>query len=173
MSFLDIVLGILLLFGLIKGLKNGLLIEIASLIALIAGLYGAFHFSYIVGDYLSQHFTWDENYMNLTAFIITFVIIILLVSLVGRLLTKIVDFAMLGLLNRIAGGIFGMLKVAVILGALLIFFHTSVFKFGIIKEETIEDSVLYEPIKEIGAFVFSKVLRQEKIIVEPEEHITI
>jgi membrane protein required for colicin V production len=173
MSFLDIVLGLLLLFGLLKGLKNGLLIEIASLIALIAGLYGAIHFSYIVGDYLSQHFTWDENYMNLTAFILTFVIIILLVSLVGRLLTKIVDFAMLGLLNRIAGGIFGILKVAVILGALLIFFHNSVFKFGMIKDETIEESVLYEPIKEIGAFVFSKVLRQDKIIVDPEEHITI
>ncbi|MET6989368.1 CvpA family protein [Sediminicola arcticus] len=162
MSFLDIVLGILLLFGLLKGLKNGLLIEIASLIALIAGLYGAIHFSYIVGNYLSGHLDWDENYMNLTAFIITFIIIILLVSLVGRLLTKVIDFAMLGLLNRIAGGVFGMLKVAVILGAFLIFFHDSVFKFGIVNEETIEKSVLYDPIKEIGAFVFSKVLRQEK-----------
>mgnify|MGYP003675578156 CR=1 FL=1 len=173
MSFLDIVLGLLLLFGLFKGLKNGLLIEITSLIALIAGLYGAIHFSYIIGDYLSGHLHWDENYMNLTAFIFTFVIIILLVSLVGRLLTKIADFAMLGLLNRIAGGIFGMLKVAVILGALLIFFHNSVFKLGMVDEETLEKSVLYEPIKEIGAFVFSKVLRQEKIIVVPEEHITI
>lgn len=173
MSFLDIVLGLLLLFGLLKGLKNGLLIEIASLIALIAGLYGAIHFSYIVGDYLSGHLAWDENYMNLTAFIITFVIIIFLVSLVGRLLTKIVDFAMLGLLNRIAGGIFGMLKVAVILGAFLIFFHHSVFKFGMITDESIGESVLYEPIKEIGAFVFSKVLRQENIMVVPEEHITI
>ncbi|MEB8346076.1 CvpA family protein [Flavobacteriaceae bacterium KMM 6898] len=173
MSFLDIVLGLLLLFGLFKGLKNGLLIEIASLVALIAGLYGAIHFSYIVGDYLATQLAWDGKYMNLAAFIITFVIIILLVSLVGRLLTKIVDFAMLGLMNRIAGGIFGMLKVAVLLGALLIFFHNSIFKFGIIKDETIESSVLYEPIKEIGAFVFSKVIRQEKIIVPPEEHITI
>lgn len=173
MSFLDIVLGILLLFGLLKGLKNGLLIEIASLIALIAGLYGAIHFSYIVGDYLSGQLNWDENYINLTAFIITFAIIIILVSLVGRLLTKIVDFAMLGLLNRIAGGVFGMLKVAVILGAFFIFFHNSVFKLGIIKDDTMGTSVLYEPIKEIGAFVFSKVLRQEKIIVVPEEHITI
>ncbi len=173
MSFLDIVLGILLLFGLIKGLKNGLLIEIASLVALVAGLYGAIHFSYIVGDYLSEHLHWDENYMNVTAFIITFVIIILLVSMVGRILTKIVDFAMLGLLNRIAGGIFGMLKVAVILGAFFIFFHNSVFKFGILKEETLESSVLYEPVKEIGAFVFSKVLRQEKTMDVQEEHITI
>lgn len=173
MSFLDIVLGIMLLFGLIKGLKNGLLIEIASLVALVAGLYGAIHFSYIVGDYLSEHLHWDENYMNVTAFIITFVIIILLVSMVGRILTKIVDFAMLGLLNRVAGGVFGMLKVAVILGAFFIFFHNSVFKFGILKEETLESSVLYEPVKEIGAFVFSKVLRQDKSMDTKEEEITI
>ncbi|MEJ1221311.1 CvpA family protein [Sediminicola sp. 1XM1-17] len=173
MSFLDIVLGLLLLFGLFKGLKNGLLIEIASLVALVAGLYGAIHFSYIVGEFLSEHLHWNENYINLTAFIITFIIIILLVSMIGRLLTKIVDFAMLGLLNRIAGGIFGILKVAVILGAFFIFFHNSVFKFGLVKEEALESSVLYEPVKEIGAFVFSKVLRPEKTLDESQEHITI
>ena len=50
MGILDIVLGLLLIYGLYKGLKNGLFVEIASIIALIAGLYGAIHFSYIAGD---------------------------------------------------------------------------------------------------------------------------
>ena len=122
MVFLDIILGILLLWGLYKGIKNGLFVEIASLAALIAGIYGAIHFSYFVGNYLAENMHWNERYINLTAFIITFAIIVIAVTMAGKLLTKIANFAMLGLLNKVAGGLFGALKVAVILGAILIFF---------------------------------------------------
>ena len=159
MSFLDIVLGLLLGYGLYKGLKNGFLVEIASLIALIAGIFGAIHFSYIAGNYLHQHMQWDERYINIAAFIITFITIVFVVHLAGKFLTKIANFAMLGLLNRIAGALFGVVKVAVILGAILIFFERVNASVGLIKNEAFENSVLYEPIKEIGAFVFNAVLK--------------
>ncbi len=162
MGFLDIVLGLLLLWGLWKGLKNGLFVEIASLIALIAGIFGAIHFSYIVGNYLADNMEWNEQYINLTAFVVTFIIIVFVVHLAGKLLTKIADFAMLGIINKIAGGLFGMLKVAVILGALLVFFDRVNSSIGFVNEETKEQSVLYEPVKEIGAFVFSTVLQEEE-----------
>jgi len=160
MGFLDIVLGLLLVYGLYKGLKNGLFVEIASIVALIAGLYGAIHFSYITGNYLSRYMQWDERFINLTAFMITFSIIVIAVHLAGKFFTKIADFAMLGLLNKIAGGLFGVLKVAVILGALLVFFDHINNAAGLIRNETVQQSLLYEPIKEIGAFVFSKVLKE-------------
>ncbi len=166
MSFLDIIIGILLVWGLYKGLKNGLFVEVASLVALIAGIYGAIHFSHITGEYLAQQFDWSEQYLQLAAFLITFFAIIILVNLAGKFLTKIADFAMLGLLNKIAGAVFGMLKVAVILGALLIFFERFAGPLGLINEETKEESVFYDPIKEIGALVFSYVLDDEE--KEPE-----
>ena len=72
MSFLDIIIGILLVWGLYKGLKNGLFVELASLIALIAGIYGAIHFSYITGDYLAEQFDWSDQYLKIAAFLITF-----------------------------------------------------------------------------------------------------
>ncbi len=162
MGFLDIVLGLLLIWGLWKGLKNGLFVELASLIALIAGIFGAIHFSYIIGNYLANNMEWNEQYINLAAFIITFIIIVLVVHLAGKLLTKIADFAMLGIVNKIAGGLFGMLKVAVILGALIVFFDGVNNSVGFINDETKKQSVLYEPVKEIGAFVFSKVLKGEE-----------
>lgn len=160
-GFLDIVLGILLAWGLYKGLKNGLFVEIASLIALIAGIYGAIHFSHITAEYLSDNMDWDERYIKITAFVITFIIIVVVVHLAGKFLTKIADFAMLGLLNKIAGGIFGTLKVAVILGALLIFFERATASVNLINEPTKQESVLYGPIKDIGALVFNIVLKKE------------
>ncbi len=162
MSFLDIVIGLLLIYGLYKGLKNGLFIELASIIALIAGIYGAIHFSYIAGDYLSKNMEWNVRYINLVAFIITFIIIVLVVHLAGKLLTKVADFAMLGLLNKLAGAIFGALKVAVILGALLVFFDRANSSIHFIKKESLEESVLYGPVKEIGELVFSKVLKNDE-----------
>ena len=159
MSFIDIVLGILLAYGLYKGFKNGIFVEIASLIALIAGIFGAIHFSYIAGDYLHQNMQWDERYINIAAFVITFIAIVFVVHLAGKFLTKIADFAMLGLLNKIAGGVFGALKVAVILGAILIFFERVNSSVSLVKSDAYENSVLYEPVKEIGAFVFNAVLK--------------
>jgi len=165
MGVLDIIIAVVLIYGLYKGIKNGLFVEIASLIALIAGLYGAIHFSYIVGDYLSKHMEWNERYINLSAFIITFILIVLVVHLAGKFLTRIADFAMLGLINKIAGGAFGILKHAVIVSALLIFFHQANTSLKIVKQETLDASILYNPVKELGAFVFSLVLKKEN----PEE----
>ncbi len=171
MSFLDIVLGILLVWGLYKGLKNGLFVEIASLAALIVGIYGAIHFSYITGDYLSERLNWSDQYIKLAAFLITFFGIILLVNFAGRFLTKIADFAMLGFLNKIAGGIFGALKVAIILGGMLIFFERLATPLNLINEETKKESVFYEPLKEIGAFVFALVLEEQEE-AEPKPNTT-
>lgn len=160
MTFIDILLGILLIWGLYKGLRNGLIIELASIIALIAGLYGAFHLSYLTADFLNDRWEWDEKYVNLIAFLITFGIIVVLVNLIARLLTQVVQVVMLGWLNRLAGAIFGALKVAVILGAFLIFFDRVNTHFDFLSEDTKKESVLYGPIRDIGAFVFGMVFRE-------------
>lgn len=161
MGLLDILLGILLVWGLWRGLKNGLFMEIASIVALVAGIFGAIHFSYITGDYLAQRLEWDERNLSITAFILTFILIILVVNLAGKLLTKVADIAMLGLLNRIAGAIFGLLKVAILLGAVLIFFDRMDSSFNLLDTKIKEESVLYQPIKDIGALIFEKVLEAE------------
>lgn len=160
MAFLDIVLGLLLLWGFYRGFINGLFVELASLIALIAGIYGAIHFSFMAGDYLSRNMDWDARYISLISFVITFIIIVIVVHMAGKLLTKIANFAMLGILNKIAGAVFGTLKIAVILGALLLFFDRINNSVNMIDQTAKEESVLYGPIKNIGEFAFSTVLKK-------------
>ena len=169
MTFLDIFLGLMLLWGVYRGLKNGLLIEVASIIALIAGLFGAFHFSYLVADYLSENWKWDLHYINLISFVITFFLIVIAVNLIAKLLTKVIDIAMLGLLNKIAGACFGALKVAVILGAFLVFFDRVNTSFEFISEKAKNESALYGPIRDIGALVFGSVFRVDETRYEDSE----
>lgn len=161
MSALDIFLGIFLLIGLYKGFNKGLLLELASLIALLAGIYGAIHFSYIAGDYLSQKMNWEERYINLAAFLVTFIGIVIAVHFAGKLLTKVADIAMLGFLNKLAGGVFGVLKVGLILAAIIIFFDRANDTLSIVSEETKTESALYYPIKNTGAYIYDSILRKD------------
>lgn len=170
MNFIDIILGGLILFGFVRGLMKGLFVEVASLVALIAGIYGAIHFSYFAGDFLKDSFeSWDEKYINLTAFAVTFVVILVLITMAGKLLTKIADFASLGILNKILGGAFGGLKVAVMLGAVLVFFDRTNNTMEFVEKEKVDESILYKPVKEIGGFVFAYVLEETDQSIDDEK----
>lgn len=158
MTVIDIVLGALILFGLIRGLMKGLFVEVASLIALIAGVYGAIHFSNFAAEFLMERVDWNEKTINITAFAITFVIIVLVISLAGKALTKLADFAALGLLNKLLGAVFGGLKIAMILSIVLLIFTKMNKTIPFVDEEDLEDSVLYEPVKSIAPMVLPNFL---------------
>ena len=115
MNIFDIIIAALLLFGFVRGLMKGLFVEVASLVALIGGVYGAIHFSYFIADFLKESVSWSEEYISLAAFAGTFVVIIVIIALLGKMLTKLADFASLGIINKILGGVFGALKIGLIL----------------------------------------------------------
>ena len=163
MNTFDIVIAALLLFGFIRGLMKGLFVEVASLVALIAGVYGSIHFSYFVGDWLQDSVDWEEKYISLTAFAATFIIIIITISLAGKLLTKIADFAALGIINKVLGGVFGALKIGLILSVVFIFFGKMNDTIPFVKEETLNESVLFEPVKKIAPTIFPSIIKDEEV----------
>jgi len=167
MNILDIIILVLLLLGLINGLRNGLFVEIASIVALIAGIYGAIHFSNFAADFLMDKVDWNEKTVNITAFIITFVVIVLLIALAGKALTKLADFAALGMLNKLLGGVFGLLKMAVILSVILIIFETLNKNLPFMDDDDLEESMLYEPVRSLVPTIFPIIL--EKKATESEE----
>lgn len=169
MSFLDIVLAALILFGLVRGLMKGLFVEVASLVALVAGVYGAIHFSNYAANFLNNKTEWDEKTVNIAAFAITFVIIVLVIALAGKALTKLADFAALGIVNKILGGLFGALKITVILSVVLIVFDSMNRAIPFTDEETIEDSVLYNPVKSLVPMIFPAILEKKKELEESSE----
>ena len=160
MNYLDIILGILLLWGLVRGLMKGLFVSLASLIALIAGIYIAVHFSHIVGDYLKQYVDWQENAIKLSAFAITFILVVIGISLLGRILTKIADYAALGILNKLLGAVFGLLKFAFIASVILIFVDVINDKITFIDKETKDESLLYEPVRKLAPMILPTILKE-------------
>jgi membrane protein required for colicin V production len=162
MNIIDILLGALLLFGLVRGLTKGLFVEVASLVALIAGIYGAIHFSDFAAEFLMEHVDWSERIINLTAFAITFVIIVLAISLAGKALTKLADFAALGFLNKLLGAVFGVLKIGLILSVVLMIFSKMNRNIPFLEEEDLKDSVLYEPVKSLAPMLFPNMIHVDE-----------
>jgi len=161
MSVLDIILSVLLLFGLVRGFMKGLFVEVASLVGLIAGVYGAIHFSYYAANFLESKVSWDEKYINIVAFAITFVLIILIISLAGKALTKLADFAALGIINKLLGGVFGALKIGLILSIVLMIFSRMNKSIPFVSEAELKSSILYEPVKTIAPLIFPDIIKAE------------
>lgn len=168
MAIIDIILGALLLFGLIRGVMKGLFVEVASLVALVAGIYGAIHFSNFAAEFLDSKLDWDEKYINIVAFAVTFVIIVLIIALAGKALTKLANFAALGVLNKLLGGVFGALKIGLILSILLIVFDNMNSTLPFADKEDLEDSILYKPVKSLAPLLFPSILNKGK--EDPDEH---
>ena len=169
MNTLDIILLAFLIFGLIRGFLRGLFVEIASLIALVAGVYGAFHFSNITSAFLKEKVSWNENTINVVAFIGTLMLIIMAVTLAGKALTKIADFAALGLFNKLLGTLFGGLKIAIILSAVLIVFEKMNKTLPFTNEEDKTASVIYKPVKSIVPLLFPSIILNGKPIGDDTE----
>ena len=164
MNTFDIIIASLLVFGFIRGVLRGLFVEVASLIALILGVYGAIHFSYFVANFMVNYVSWDEKYITIISFAITFAIIVLVIGLLGKLFTKIADFASLGLLNKLFGGVFGALKIGFVLSIILLIFNKLNNTIPFISEEQTNNSILYEPVKNLAPTLFPSFLE----IVEKE-----
>jgi len=162
MGVIDIVLGALILFGLIRGFMKGLFVEVASLVALIAGVYGAIHFSSFAAEFLQTKTEWTEQTINITAFAVTFVIIVLAIGLAGKALTKLADFAALGIINKLAGGVFGALKIALILSIVLNVFDKLNNTITLLDDDTKQESVLYKPVKSLVPMIFPNILDSSK-----------
>ncbi|MBP0905623.1 CvpA family protein [Mariniflexile gromovii] len=174
MVALDVVLLAFLVLGFVRGFWRGFFVEIASLVALVAGVYGAFHFSAYASEFLREKVDWNENTINIVASFGTLILIVLAIALAGKALTKIADFAALGLFNKLLGALFGGLKIAVILSAVLIVFEKMNRPVPFTEEADKEVSVLYAPVKSIIPLIFPNLMVNGKPIgddLDEEEEI--
>jgi len=152
MNYFDIVAGILLVLAIVKGFKNGLIIELASLVALVLGLFGAIKFSSITESFLIEHI--DSSYIGIIAFIATFVLIVVGVHLVAKAVDKLVTAIALGMINRVLGALFSLLKYAFIMSVIIAILASFEKTYSVIPEEQRESSHLYKPLQSIAPAVF-------------------
>lgn len=142
-NIIDIIALVAVGYGVFKGFRNGVVYEVAGLLGLIVGVWAGMRLAFIFADWYRENTTLPENWIPLIGFLTAFLIGMGVVVLAGRLITKLVKTIQLNMVNRAAGGAFGGLKWALILGSLLTMFGTAKF----FSDETKEESKAYPILK--------------------------
>lgn len=144
MGLLDIILGSFLVFGLYKGLKNGLFVELASLISFFIGIFVAIKFSYLMVSFFPSG--WSPKTIKVASFVITLLIVIIAIHQLAKVFSGVASFAYLGWLNKLGGAFFAVIKTALLLGILLNLIQKVNFNDALIRKETQTESLFFNPI---------------------------
>lgn len=153
MNYLDIIIAIILLLFGVKGFRKGLIIEVVTLLAFAVGIYGAMHFSDFTAEHLKEFMEINPKYLNTTAFVLTFILLVILVNIIGRMVTKLIQAMNLGFFNKLGGAVFGMAK-GVLLCSIMVMVLNNFQLIGIVKPEVREQSKLYPYIEETVPYVY-------------------
>ena len=154
MNWLDILILIPLVWLGFKGFKNGLIKELASVVALILGIWATIKFSDMVASWFGNSGT-----MKVVAFVLIFVGVLVIVHFAGIIIEKIIKLVIPGFVNNLFGLIFGVCKVLIIFSVLIYFVNIVDKKEWIIKHDVKENSFFYkyiEPIVPEGKEYFQK-----------------
>ena len=154
MNWIDAVIVVILILSLVTGFTNGLVKEVASLAALILGIWGAIRFSAFTAEKLYDYFDMTGRYVGIIAFLITFGIIVVIIHFIGILADKVVTAASLGFVNRILGIVFGLLKSVLIMSVFFVILNAIDARRPFLPKEKIEQSKFYNPISDIAPAIF-------------------
>jgi membrane protein required for colicin V production len=154
MNYLDLIIACLIIIAAITGFNKGFIHQLASLTALILGIFLAVKFSKWISPFILDHFTSSVNVAKITAFIVIFILVMIVVHLLGRLLEKSFEEVELGLLNKLAGMVFSVIKMIFVLSCLMILIKLSIIRFNWPKEQDTEKSYLYKPVESVAPFIF-------------------
>ena len=148
---IDILLLVLLGVGFVSGLISGAVKQVISLAAFVIGFVIACLYYQQLGELLGRAVPMP-TFCRVVAFLLLWVIVPIVARLIASLLTSVLNnLPALGLLNRLLGGIFGVAKYALVLGALIWFFSS----INLLKEETMQESKLCKPLKAVPEYLYN------------------
>lgn len=163
MNFIDIIILALTGWGIYKGFSNGIIKEVAQIVAFLAAIYVATHFGNFLADFLIKQFGLGANDTKLIAFLLAFLLTLVVVFLLARYITKVVDSANLGIVNRVVGAAFAAAKFLLIISFLLNLFIRFDPAGMFISKETREKSLLFKRTAALSPLVFPYI---EKVVAD-------
>ena len=146
LNWVDGVLLILILIGAIDGLRKGALEQLFGLGGIVVALLTAPLLSHPFINLLHSIFDGiGEKTAGVIAYILAFIIIVWICSLVGRVLKNVVNLVLLGFVDKIIGAVVGVVKSLIVIGLLMQILNATTisYKAAALNEE---NSALFQPI---------------------------
>ena len=162
MNIVDVILIIILVAAAIHGFVKGFFVEFASVAAIVLGILCAMMFSGYLKNWLTGVVSWQPGTIKAVAFFIIFISVLIVVHLIANALEQFVRAIALGILSRLGGAVFGVIKTAFILSFLMyLVARIEAYDVTIIPKEPKAKSKYYAPIEKLAPNIFP-FLHEEK-----------
>ena len=108
MNWLDITLLCLAGIGFVKGLFDGVIKQVVSLIALLVGIFFCTKAALWLRGYILALGWFPEQGVTVLSYVAGFLLIVGVILLAGEILTRVVGATPLSVLNHLVGGVLGL-----------------------------------------------------------------
>jgi membrane protein required for colicin V production len=143
---IDIIFFGILFLAVIQGWRKGLILGLFSLICGLIGLAAAVKLSSVLATHMKTGLHLTGRWLPVVAFLIVFILVLLLIRWIGHLLENLINLVLLGWLNKLAGiGLFVILYLSVY--SVVLFYGT---KTEFISKQAIQSSHFYSLIAPLG-----------------------
>ncbi len=153
---IDLIFLVFIALACYKGYNKGFIVAFFSVLGFVVGLAAALKLSTTVASVLQEH-TKVDKWLPALSFLLVFICAAFAVRLIGKIIQKTFETAMLGWANKIAGILLYALLYSIIYSIFL--FYAAQLHF--IKAESIAASYVYMHIQPLG----SKVIEGFAVII--------
>jgi membrane protein required for colicin V production len=158
MNWLDISILCLAAAGLVKGLYDGAIKLIVSLIALVLGIFFCGRAAGLLHGYILQWNVFGEHWATIVCYALGFILIAGVLMLAGMVMHRLVGATPLTIVNHIGGGIFGLLIMLLLISFFFNMLELVNSGAAIISRETRVESKLYHPVQKIIPAIYPRTL---------------
>lgn len=110
MTWLDIAILVPLLIGLVLGFVRGVVTELFTILSIVGGFFGARAWAGPFSAWIQHQVNWNASICDVIAYALLFLAIATVLSIIGKLISKLLKAIKLGFVNRLLGGLFGSAK---------------------------------------------------------------
>jgi membrane protein required for colicin V production len=143
---IDIILYIVVILAIIQGWRKGLIMALFSMVCGLIGLAAAVKLSAVLATHMKSDLHVTSRWLPVIAFILVFVMALLIIRWAGKLVEKLVQLVLLGWLNKL-GGILLFLILYLAVYSIILFYGT---KIQFISKRAVSDSHFYSLIAPFG-----------------------
>jgi membrane protein required for colicin V production len=153
MNLVDLIIIGFICFGVIKGFKNGLIIEVFSFLGLFITFFLSTNLDNLLSNEILKFVNINNEILNIVSFVFLFIVIQSLIVYFAKGFTKIAKIVYLGFLNSILGSIFGGLKILLILLILV----KIIFSFNLVSSRLIIESEIIMNLHVLSEIIFNSI----------------
>ena len=157
MVWIDAVIGLPLIWDVLKGVRNGFATEAGTIVGILAGFLVASALGNTMAHILLPMCGHSLQWSGVLGFLVTFLVVLVLILILSKVFEGFLNALALGWMNKLAGGLFCFLRGMLVLSIVLNLYQAVDKDCSLIGKEKIKASVFYKPIRNFATSIFPTV----------------